>query len=539
MDTIVATLKILKQYASESYYGDNQLTIKLLDTEIFFVVVIDFLDDNINEEDFDIESDIDLEYFLDNYDLLNGAVIHSIVIQIAMHQNNIAYLNAVVQGYYSHFNAIPPLEFGSNDSGWCPYYDMFYQIPIPVDAIESQLIDTFSVRQNTISQLKFLDKYYSLLNWYGWQDIREHVNVRLDELKTISAQTKVRRVAYIKMILGMFNKSSYYPDNIFQKKVEFEANHHESDLLHYANNKGKIGITKNGNSSKPYIEAAIAMQLLYFQNNAYKISKFGKILLVLENQLSISMNNYFELSKLQKAFFLFFILKTDGFYLWILLDLINLQSGKTTLKNLKREFQAYTLSQLKFVLKNSDLSTTSKNEIVAKIKRIKEWKKPESYLEHIIEPRINWLFDLNIIDSNDYAKNLITLSSQGMTLLNCFSSYTDIFLEKYTILGQFRCEDYFDLINEIYDVKANQVGEEDIELMEQYILESFFLFKTMAPNRVTASQAMLYTCFMMLFKEKKIINFCTLGQYLNSKKNTKFIFEWYKTEQDGSIRRKK
>lgn len=539
MNTADTTLKILKQYASESYYGDHQLIIKLLDTEIFFVVTIHFLDNDITQKYFDTESDIDLEYLLDHQDLLNETVIDSIFIQIAMHEYNITYLNTVLREYYSHFNTIPPLEFGNNDSGFCQYYDMFYQIPISVDTIESQFLYALSVSKNTITQFKFLDKYYDLINWHGWKDIGKHVHLRLNGIKTISVQTKVRRLAYIKMIVSMFDKSSYYPDNIFNKKVELEANRHDNDLLHYANNKGKIDITKTGNSSKPYIETAMAMQLLYFQNNAYKISKFGKILLVLDNQLSTSTNNYFKLSKLQKAFFLFFILQTDGFYLWILLDLINLQGNKTTLNDLKKEFQAYALSQLKFVLKNSDISTTSKNEITAKIKRMNEWKKPESYLEHIVKPRINWLIDLNIIDSNDYTKNLIALSPQGKTLLNCFSSYTDIFLEKYTILGQLRCMDYFDLINDMYDVKAQQADEADIELIDQYISESFFLFKTMAPNRVTASQAMLYTCFMMLFKEKKIINFCTIEQYLNSKKNMQFIFDWYKTEQDGSIRRKK
>ena len=59
----------------------------------------------------------------------------------------------------------------------------------------------------------------------------------------------------------------------------------------------------------------------------------------------------------------------------------------------------------------------------------------------------------------------------------------------------------------------------------------------MAPNRVTASQAILYTCFMMLFKEKVVINFCAVQQYLKSNENKKFIFEWYQTEKDGSIRK--
>jgi len=194
--------------------------------------------------------------------------------------------------------------------------------------------------------------------------------------------------------------------------------------------------------------------------------------------------------------------------------------------------------QLQQIIESSTLPTKSVREITTKLNRIKEWKNPEKYLEHIIEPRINWLLDLDVLDKDSFQDNIISLSEKGLMLYDTLNSYYDIFLEKYLISEHLLCFDFFDMISELYELDAEPINN-DYSLINQYINESFSLFKTLAPNRVTASQAILYTCYMMLFKEKKIVNFCTIKNYLSSKENISFIFDWYKTENDGSLRRKK
>jgi len=124
-------------------------------------------------------------------------------------------------------------------------------------------------------------------------------------------------------------------------------------------------------------------------------------------------------------------------------------------------------------------------------------------------------------------KNKLALSKQGLVLEDILNSSFNI------------CTDFFNLIAKMYLTNTIKVIDNSFELVDNFIDKSFTLFKTSAPNRVTASQAILYTCFMILFKEGKVVNFCTIQDYLSSKENKNFIYDWYKTEQDGSIRRKR
>jgi len=349
---------------------------------------------------------------------------------------------------------------------------------------------------------------------------------QINNFNTINTQTKVRRVAYIKMIINMLSKSSYYPVSLFNKKVELEAQRYNYELLKYTNIRGIIEVTKTGNSSKPYIETTLALKLLFFQNNMYKLSKYGKLFNILDNELDMKTDNYFQLSVYQKSFILYFILEEDGLYLKLLIDLI-FHKKQTTIKELKEIFQNYLIEQLQLSLHTPNISNKIKNEIVFKISRIQNWENPKRYLEHIIEPRVNWLLDLDILDKDAFIKNRLILSKKGLVLENKLNLPFNIFT------------DFFTLISQMYQTEATSKYENNFKLIDNYIYKSFILFKTIAPNRVTASQAILYTCYMMLFKEKKVVNFSTIQDYLTSKENTKFIYDWYKTEQDGSIRRKR
>jgi hypothetical protein len=344
--------------------------------------------------------------------------------------------------------------------------------------------------------------------------------------KTINTQTKVRRLAYLKMIMTMFNRSNYYPIDLLYKKIELEAKDYNSDLLEYVNSKGIIEVTRTGNSSKPYIETSLTLKLLFTQNNMCKISKYGKIFNVLAKELNDKTNNYFLLAAYEKTFLLYHLLKNDRFYIQLLMNIV-LEKERISIKKLKDDFQGCILHKLKEDISSLSLSSKIKNEIMLRIKRVEKWENPKRYLEHIVEPRVNWLLDLDFLEQSSFKKGNLVLSKKGLT-----------FIEK--INKPFNMDkEFFTLSKKIYQENNINVEESNFELIANYLEKSFILFKTSAPNRVTASQAILYTCYMLLFQEKKVVNFSTIQDYLNSKENTKFIYDWYKTEQDGSIRRRK
>ncbi len=539
-------LTLFRKYAHESMYVNNSIMVKCDDIPLlYFYINISFDDSEIEEvflaEYDDIDYDDVLGEILKNNNIFNHLVINSILIKAETHQKLFYVVDNFLTGYYIVYDEILNTYISSNgDMGYCPYYDLFYTIEVSPDKITKSFLETLiSLREKKSKSSAFMHKYYDLIEWHGWQDFsKDLLVIDSDKIKTINLQTKIRRLAYLKMIMNMFTTSMYYPANIFNRKIEMEAEVYKNQLLNYSNSKGLVEQTKTGNSAKPYIEALLSLQLLYTQNNIYQVSKYGKIYNVIDNKLKQKKNNFFSLETYQKSFFLFFILKNDELYFWVLLNIIYIEKNNTTYKNIKSVFQVYLIKELQQIIESSTLPTKSVREITIKLNRIKEWKNPKKYLEHIIEPRINWLLDLDILDKDAFQDNMISLSDKGLMLYDILNSYYDIFLKKYLISEHLLRFDFFDMANELYEVNAKPINN-DYNLINQYIDESFSLFKTLAPNRVTASQAILYVCYMMLFKEKKIVNFCIIKNYLSSKENTNFIFDWYKTENDGSIRRKK
>ncbi|ASM40158.1 hypothetical protein CSPB12327_07005 [Campylobacter sp. RM12327] len=470
-------------------------------------------------------------------DLSRKISIKNISIQIKTHPKKYFFVLEILKKYYEYFSKIPTISIGSSNSGWCPYYDLFYKIMLSKD-IGGRLDFFEDIIKLNISniELNFVKKYYEKISWFDWQDFKYKLNLTLNGISSIALQTKVRRLAYIKMIMGLFYESNNYPDNVFNRKIELEADKRKFDLLSHINTKGIIEISRTGNSPKAYIDFAISLRMLYIQNNRYALSKFGKVFNVLRKKLDNPTDNYFILQYYEKIFFLFFILQNDNFYFWSLLEIIYIQGNKTTIKNLKSEFKEYIIKELRFIVEHSKISNKEKIEMNLQIKKIINWK--ESYLEHIVEPRVNWMLDLDLLDKDEFLKNNIILSQKGLKFLSGLSSYYDIFQEKFTIVNQLLCMDFFSLMSEVYSIKASYVDKSDIILVKKYIDESFRLFKTMAPNRVTASQAIIYSCFLMLFKEEKIIDPCDIQKYLSGKENREYIFDWYKTENDGFIRKK-
>lgn len=245
-------------------------------------------------------------------------------------------------------------------------------------------------------------------------------------LKILTIQAKVRRLGYMKMILSLFNKSSYYPKTVFNQKIEIEAkNKYNEILLNHINTKGIIDLTKTGNSSKPYIEVMVSLQLLYAQSNKYQLSKYGKIFNVLSEKITNLDDNYFALSSYEKSFFLFFILQNDTLYLWSLLELIYNKNNKATIINIKKTFQESIIKNLESIKKYPNMSDSHKLKIKSIITRIKSWKKPQVYLEHVIKPRINWLLDLNMLEKDDFKQNNIVLSKKGLRLFNSLKLYIE------------------------------------------------------------------------------------------------------------------
>ena len=57
-------------------------------------------------------------------------------------------------------------------------------------------------------------------------------------------------------------------------------------------------------------------------------------------------------------------------------------------------------------------------------RRIREWKKPNVYLEHILMPRLNWLYDLELLVLQDNLS--FELTKEGERLFSFMCGWRDI-----------------------------------------------------------------------------------------------------------------
>jgi hypothetical protein len=114
---------------------------------------------------------------------------------------------------------------------------------------------------------------------------------------------------------------------------------------------------------------------------------------------------------------------------------------------------------------------------------------------------------------------------------------TDAIISADAFLDRFMIHLYDDCYNNSEVV--NPTDENLIlEKIYMHIDNSFDLFKTLAPNRVTASQAANYTKYQLYFNDNIKVGYQYILNKLSEKKQDKFIFKYQEQYQDGYIQYK-
>ena len=72
-----------------------------------------------------------------------------------------------------------------------------------------------------------------------------------------------------------------------------------------------------------------------------------------------------------------------------------------------------------------------------------------------------------------------------------------------------------------------------------YLNDSFSFFKTLAPNRITASQGMMYVKYKLYFEESIKVDQHFIENYLKHEGKDQFIYKFQKQYGDGYIQKKK
>lgn len=213
------------------------------------------------------------------------------------------------------------------------------------------------------------------------------------------------------------------------------------------------------------------------------------------------------------------------------------RESSSSYKMLKQTFQEHLLRRITGLLDQNEIVDSSK---LLKLKvierRVKTWDKPMTYLEHILMPRINWLYDLGLIE---YANNsAFSFTHNGLRCFLNLSVWNDLDMRLVVNPINYLNSYYIKIFDCIDDCDAKQYTSVIEKTLIDYINDSFTLFETIAPNRTTFSLASNYCKYMLIFHNRILLDIRDLELLLNYQLSKYYIFKYQAQYKDGYIQKR-
>ncbi|MDR1182298.1 MAG: hypothetical protein LBL13_10025 [Bacteroidales bacterium] len=356
------------------------------------------------------------------------------------------------------------------------------------------------------------------------------------EVKILNHNTKIRRLGYLKILLKMLKEQSKVPVSKINTKFEKYCQDYNQYLELHKNKKGNVIVTRTGNSANPYIELAVSLGLIHNAAGAYEVGKIGKVYNILKDKIDEQNMNPFIFSKFDITFFLELLLKKDYWFLYAILEQAAINPS-IAYKKLKKGFKQILLEQIGQFIDEAQNANHSKQVLPLKIteRRINDWKKPEVYMEHVLMPRLNWLYDMELIDlKNDLS---FQLTETGTKLLYNLAVWNDIALHRIVSPHAYIDNYFMKIINFVFDTQKQRCTKEIDAEFEKCLNDSFLLFKTLAPNRVTFSLFAYYTKQMLFWNNIGIVDTENIKKVFERKQISNYIYKYQEHYKDGYIQK--
>lgn len=355
-------------------------------------------------------------------------------------------------------------------------------------------------------------------------------------LSFLGTNTKDRRLGYLNMLMQLFSDNSKIAKKSLSRQLETKAQESKELLSAYKNQKGAITPSKTGASAVPYINLALELTVIREVNGYYELGKLGRVFLQSKKLLHDTSDSPFELTVFETIFWLERLLEKDFLYLSVLMTYA-LGEEHPSYADLRKCFNRLLLEKLENIYtKAIDTPMQSKMALKATIDRVKGWKKPEVYLEHVLMPRINWLYDLNLLELN---KDLsFKLTKEGKMLIVNILEWGD--LNKTVICNP---ESYMDLFymhiaNDIYKDSEGCENQKKDEALLEALDYSFEHFKTFAPNRVTYSVYAAFAKYTLLLGKGIVVEAADIKEAYLPSVADKYVFMFQRYYNDGFIQKK-
>jgi hypothetical protein len=416
-----------------------------------------------------------------------------------------------------------------NDVGMCGYYPQYIgEIELDIKKLDLKIISKILVELNSF-------KFIELSTLYAPAFYKHNLPKNNFSPQFLNTNTKVRRLGYLKLFFRFINEKKKIPESFIEKKFEEFSLQFSSQLNDLSNNKGVIQNLK-GKSAEPYISLLKEMNLITTVSRVVVPTKWLKTYMAIREIIEDNSSEAFVLDKVDKIFFLEVILKKDFLYSIVILEFLFIRETCTS-QDIINNFQKLLLTRVRNLLSKETFSDKKTSTELREIeKRVAAWKKAEVYLEHIIMPRVNWFADLDLITLRD---NIITINENCKRLISELNSWVDIEAEIVADSSDFLRKFYPHVYAKSYFESYGEYPKVEIihGLVDGYINQSFALFKTLAPNRVTSSQAFTFAKYCIYLKNGFSVSDSYLMRILEEKFSNKYIYKFQPRYGDGYIQK--
>lgn len=314
--------------------------------------------------------------------------------------------------------------------------------------------------------------------------------------------TKTRRLAYLTAIVSMLGRSSL-SERVLLARIARWSYDHQAHLKDYWVQTGEITSTRRNSAGTRYLHLATNLGLIAPISGAYRASRMGFVLFALIESRNAGHNPFF-LTKVERLFFTYLLLKRDADVLLTIIDGLLKQPG-LSLAHLQRAFQENFLSRLK---RKSEFSQDEllRQHLLERRAEVRGWKKPERYAEHIVPPRINWLLDLDFLEPGQFRRHRYTFAEKGRRFLETlphlengsFSHVTDewLALDFWLVAAS-------ELLNIGPLTRWDQMDEtSQKKACAQLLREAFKAFQHTIVPKVSLTQVLLYLSVRLILEHQ-------------------------------------
>lgn len=352
----------------------------------------------------------------------------------------------------------------------------------------------------------------------------------------LGTNTKVRRLGYLNILMRLFENSSKIAKKSLSRQLEIMAQDNKELLADYKNQKGAIVPSKTGVSAAPYINLALEMRVIREVNGYYELGKMGRVYLEVQKEITEESSSPFILTTFQKVFWLERILEQDYVYFSTLME-YSFVNEHPSYAELRKCFDKLLIEKLETIHSQADMASSQvKMTLKKSIERIKDWKKPEVYLEHVIMPRLNWLYDLDLIQLKDDLS--FTLTKEGILLLLNMLQWRDLDQKLVCNPESYLESFYIHVVNDVFKRSEGGDSKNIVDELTDVLNYCFDHFKTIAPNRVTYSVFAAFAKYLMLLKRNTIVEESVIKSVFLPLVADKFIFMYQNYYSDGFIQRR-